>query len=192
MELQERIDETLREADAPGRLRLVQAFLNTLDVDEDVELLGSPEAAARCFRAFGVLGDEEALSDADVARARVFREALRGLAYAHNGHEEALTEARATLGEESERLRLAVHLDEAGDTALRATGSGIDATLGAFLAIVHEARLEGTWERIKACPEETCRWAFYDSSRNRSGRWCGTTCGNRAKVRAYRARNREG
>jgi predicted RNA-binding Zn ribbon-like protein len=48
---------------------------------------------------------------------------------------------------------------------------------------------DGTWARVKACRAEDCRWAFYDFSRNRSGTWCDmAVCGNRAKVRAYRAR----
>jgi len=38
-----------------------------------------------------------------------------------------------------------------------------------------------------------CQWAFYDRSKNRSGRWCSMrTCGNRTKTRAYRTRRRAG
>jgi predicted RNA-binding Zn ribbon-like protein len=45
------------------------------------------------------------------------------------------------------------------------------------------------WERLKVCGAEDCRWAFYDTSRNRSRTWCSMSdCGNRAKARAYRAR----
>ena len=37
-----------------------------------------------------------------------------------------------------------------------------------------------------------CRWAFYDGSKNRSGRWCDmASCGNRMKARAFRERARE-
>ena len=55
-----------------------------------------------------------------------------------------------------------------------------------------EAQAEGTWDRLKACPWDTCRWAFYDRSKNRSGRWCRMdVCGNRAKAAAFRARARE-
>ena len=47
----------------------------------------------------------------------------------------------------------------------------------------------GTWERLKVCRQESCRWAFYDNTKNRSGVWCNmASCGNRAKARAYRAR----
>lgn len=45
------------------------------------------------------------------------------------------------------------------------------------------------WQRIKACSNEHCRWAFYDESRNRSRRWCDSAaCGNVMKVRAFRQR----
>ena len=46
------------------------------------------------------------------------------------------------------------------------------------------------WSKsVKACQADDCHWAFYDSSRNRSGRWCDmAVCGNREKVRAYRSK----
>lgn len=46
-------------------------------------------------------------------------------------------------------------------------------------------------QRIKACGNEHCRWAFYDGSRNRSRRWCDSSeCGNVMKARAFRQRQR--
>ncbi len=63
--------------------------------------------------------------------------------------------------------------------------------VSAILAIVYESIRDGTWSRLKACRNSTCRWAFYDSSRNRAGSWCSmSACGNRAKTRAYRLRHR--
>jgi predicted RNA-binding Zn ribbon-like protein len=59
-----------------------------------------------------------------------------------------------------------------------------------LLAIVAEAQADGSWERMKACPWETCRWAFYDHSKNRSRTWCEWGCGNKVKTRNYRARQR--
>jgi predicted RNA-binding Zn ribbon-like protein len=45
---------------------------------------------------------------------------------------------------------------------------------------------------MKACAlHDSCEWAFYDWSKNRSGTWCDmAVCGNRAKARAYRERRR--
>ena len=68
---------------------------------------------------------------------------------------------------------------------------GLDGALARLLAIIDNASCDGTWERLKVCAEQTCRYAFYDHSRNRSGSWCSmAVCGNRAKARSYRERRR--
>jgi len=65
--------------------------------------------------------------------------------------------------------------------------------LGRLLAIVADAMADGTWPRLKACFRESCRWAFYDHARNRTGRWCSmAVCGNRTKAERYRARHARG
>ena len=62
----------------------------------------------------------------------------------------------------------------------------------AVVVPVAEAVRDRSWQRVKACRADDCRWAFYDRSRNRSGVWCDmAVCGNRAKVRAYRRRGTE-
>ncbi|MFD1150875.1 CGNR zinc finger domain-containing protein [Saccharothrix hoggarensis] len=42
--------------------------------------------------------------------------------------------------------------------------------------------------RLSTCADETCGGIVLDLSRNRSRRYCSTTCGNRIAVAAYRAR----
>jgi predicted RNA-binding Zn ribbon-like protein len=65
------------------------------------------------------------------------------------------------------------------------------AGLARLAAAIMDAVAAGTWPRLKVCQEGTCRWAFLDTSKNRSRSWCSMrTCGNRTKTRAYRARNR--
>ena len=44
--------------------------------------------------------------------------------------------------------------------------------------------------RLAVCADETCDGLVLDLSRNRSRRFCSTTCGNRNAVAAYRARQR--
>jgi predicted RNA-binding Zn ribbon-like protein len=46
--------------------------------------------------------------------------------------------------------------------------------------------------RVGQCADERgCGWLFWDSSRNRSRRWCDMSdCGNRAKVRRFYAKKR--
>ena len=43
--------------------------------------------------------------------------------------------------------------------------------------------------RLGTCADETCDGVVLDLSRNRSKRFCSTTCGNRNAVAAYRARH---
>jgi predicted RNA-binding Zn ribbon-like protein len=44
--------------------------------------------------------------------------------------------------------------------------------------------------RLSTCADDTCSGIVLDLSRNRSRRFCSTTCGNRNAVAAYRARQR--
>jgi predicted RNA-binding Zn ribbon-like protein len=54
-----------------------------------------------------------------------------------------------------------------------------------------EATLMGTWTHLKVCRSDTCRWAFYDHSKNGRSCWCSMrVCGSREKARTYRARQR--
>jgi len=47
----------------------------------------------------------------------------------------------------------------------------------------------GQGARVKICQNPDCRWAFYDSTKARSRRWCSDkVCGNRDRVRRSRAR----
>jgi predicted RNA-binding Zn ribbon-like protein len=60
-----------------------------------------------------------------------------------------------------------------------------------LLAILAEAMVDGSWQRLKACPGRHCGWVFYDHSRNNSGRWCSmSVCGGREKARAHYHRQR--
>ena len=45
--------------------------------------------------------------------------------------------------------------------------------------------------RLGVCADDTCEGVVLDLSRNRSKRFCSTSCGNRNAVAAYRARQKE-
>jgi predicted RNA-binding Zn ribbon-like protein len=46
-------------------------------------------------------------------------------------------------------------------------------------------------DRLRVCASETCSARFYDASRAANRRWCSMSgCGNTAKARRHRARNR--
>ena len=56
--------------------------------------------------------------------------------------------------------------------------------LGQLLDAVRQTSQDGTWPRLKVCARDTCRWAFYDASRNQVRRWCSMAgCGNHIKMR---------
>ena len=44
--------------------------------------------------------------------------------------------------------------------------------------------------KVRACAASDCGWWFVDDTKNRSRRWCDMKlCGNREKLRRFRARN---
>jgi predicted RNA-binding Zn ribbon-like protein len=174
-------------ARAPEPLRLVQAFVNTLDIENEVETLSSPSALEGALAEIGVSVHGAGLSDSDLATALAAREALRALALANNGlpldpqHLERLeriaAEARFTSRFEESRARLVPQ------------AQGLEGALGQIVAVVHEAMTDGTWWRLKGCPRDVCHWVFYDRSRNGSGKWCAmSVCGNRINTKSYRRR----
>lgn len=176
------------ETRAPGDLGLIEAFLNTVDLERGGEDFDSPEALADWLGRYGLLDDGAALTESNRRRALAVREALREMLLANHDGIEAPPEALQLLQTEAAALPLTIDL--AGDHAhLRPTGTGLDRAIGAMLAIVFHAMHDGTWTRMKACRNDTCHWAFYDASRNRSGKWCSMAiCGNRTKVANYRER----
>jgi len=67
--------------------------------------------------------------------------------------------------------------------------SGAMNALGQIAGITYDAIRDGTWSRLKSCPEDACNYTFYDTSRNGSRVWCSMSgCGSKVKMRAYRAR----
>jgi predicted RNA-binding Zn ribbon-like protein len=47
-------------------------------------------------------------------------------------------------------------------------------------------------DRLKYCPNEGCKWIFYDRTKANTRRWCNDrTCGNRDRVRRARQRGRK-
>jgi CGNR zinc finger protein/putative stress-induced transcription regulator len=174
---------------APAPLRLVQAFVNTLDIENDVEELTEPETLHGTLVRLGVLDpDEGSLTVADLRTGLEAREALRELALANNGVPIG-REALRTLERIAQRADLTLLLGADGHAHLAARAPGIDGALGSILAVVHESMTAGTWWRLKGCPRDVCHWLFYDRSRNGSGKWCAmSVCGNRTNTKAYRRR----
>ena len=178
---------TEQKSRAPGELELVRRFVNTYDVEEHTDELSDPDAMRAWLKASGL--PVTRVTAADVERAVTMREALRALLFANAG-DPVDRKTIEELNEIAGRSKLAVQFESTGDGRLEAAERDGDAALGELLAIVYRSMADGTWRRLKACREDTCQWAFYDRSKNRSGTWCSmAVCGNRAKARAYRHRH---
>lgn len=174
----------------PSGLATIRSFVNTREYDPDVEHLATPAALTAWLADHGLAAADETRTDGDLARTIRVREALRAFA-AGNAGEPIPAQALAVLDEQRRRSRLGVAFAADGSAPIVAGAAGIDGALGALLAIVAHAVHDGTWVRLKACADPSCRWAFYDSSRSHRRAWCSMeVCGNRNKVRAYRRRQR--
>jgi predicted RNA-binding Zn ribbon-like protein len=179
---------------APGELALVQAFINSffdLEVEHGADLFATPAGLASWLSERGQLPTRTTLHPDDLTRALAVREGLRRLAAANN-HAGAHTSVASAEDLNRAAAGAAVEIRfEDGRPRFVASGSGLDRALGVLLAITATAMLEGSWRRLKACPGDHCGWAFYDHSRNQSGRWCAmSVCGGRAKARTYYHRRR--
>ena len=160
---------------APEPLRLVQRFVNTIDLSHDRDWLTGWLAEG------GLAGPGET----DLDRARGVREAIRELLYANNGQGGA-EDAAGTLAAAADAAALTIDF-RGGQLVARAPG--IDGILGRVLVVCLGAMTDGSWVRLKCCRNPECRWAFYDRSKNRSATWCSMQiCGNRTKTRTYRSR----
>jgi len=176
---------------APGRLELLQRFINSSNHDfpADWDRLGTAAKARAWLRQKRLITPADRVSEADAARLRELREALRALVIANHGRDLGAASA-SVIQAASRSARISVALDASGRTVLEPTDGGVDGAVATLLGILHEAQLTGHWSRMKGCRQ--CEYAFYDRSKNRSAAWCAMSiCGNRTKNRAYYRRRRD-
>lgn len=164
---------------APPHLAPLQDLLNTVNLESEEDEL-SPETFGGWCAARGVTGAGEA----DRRRLQTFREDLRSWVAAADDEVPPAVAAAV----ETARLHVAV-----ADGRLRTTsGTAFGRLVADTVEGIRTAQRDGDWNRLKVCSRGTCRWAFYDHSRNNSSRWCASSiCGAREKSqRAYRRRVR--
>jgi len=172
---------------APGELALVQAFVNThFDLASGGgEMLASPESLRAWLGERGLLERARRVDGRGLDRVLAVREGLRALAFANN-EQELNDGAVDAMREASVGATTEIRVEPGGARFVMAGAGDVDAAIGALLAIVARAMIDGSWQRLKACPGRHCGWAFYDRSRNQSARWCAMkVCGDREKARAY-------
>ncbi len=77
------------------------------------------------------------------------------------------------------------HIHAVGSGAPLASRIAVEAAM-AFSDVIRMKE----FQRLQVCSGEDCADVYIDLSKNRSRRFCSTSCGNRANVAAYRARQR--
>jgi len=175
---------------APGELELVQDFINTLDCETGKDELAPPGALSAWLAEHGIGHSRGKAAPGDLDRAKALREALRDLAESNAEHTPPNPKAIKTLRDSMLHAGVRAELDDQARPTFVATTPGIPGALGYLMGIVLRAMNDGTWARFKVCPRETCRFAFYDQSKNKSGTWCSmAVCGNREKAKEFRLRH---
>jgi len=174
---------------APGELALVQGFVNTLDIERERDELDSPGELKSWLVRHGLLSSGTSINEDEFNEWIAFREAVRALLRKNSGEKLDRSVIRR-LNRMAGELNLKIGFNPDGAALLRSTTTqGVAGAIGQMLLIIMNSVLDGSWWRLKSCSESNCLWAFYDSSKNRSGRWCSmSVCGSREKARAYRRR----
>jgi predicted RNA-binding Zn ribbon-like protein len=177
---------------APMPLLLVQAFVNTWDADHGSDLLLDPAAARNWLSNAGLFSADHAPDLAELDLTRRMREGIRAMLVANGGGPQPAPGDLQALQAVARACLPALQVGPDGHISLGAESAGrLEAGLLALLLAIRDAQRDGTWQRLKACRNPDCRWAFYDRSHSRVGTWCDmATCGNRIKNRRLRRRHR--
>ena len=178
---------------ASKHVDLLVGFTNSEDHEEGTDDLTTPAELVRWLSRHGLVGRTARATSADLELARELRAGLRPAMVAN--HDAAAAAAGSSseapaLDRAAAELPLRVTTLSGGRPALAPVASGVRGGLAQLLVAVNEAVADDTWRRLKICSADDCRWAYLDTTKNRSRHWCEWGCGNKAKTRAYRARQK--
>jgi predicted RNA-binding Zn ribbon-like protein len=131
----------------------------------------------------GLLRPGARLRTADLSVAVAFREGLRAVLLGHAGHAADPVAVRR-LDEILAAVPVRLSLATGGPRLVPAGGSPVQQALAGLAEAVRQSAEDQVWARLKVCDRDTCRWAYYDASRNQARRWCSMAgCGNYVKMR---------
>jgi len=185
------VSNTVNKVAVEQEAGLLADFVNTRDIEEETDSLAEPRGLQVWIRErtgdYLDAPDEEALK-----RLLALRESLRALLRTNNGEEIGAGELKP-LEEAAERCRFRTAFSAGGRLELVPARSDLGGFEARLLLALERLQAVGAWPRLKACTDEGCQWAFYDTTRNHSRTWCSMdVCGNREKTRRYRERKGTG
>jgi predicted RNA-binding Zn ribbon-like protein len=125
-------------------------------------------------------------------RARSARQAFyevgSALAGGRNPPQQSLSRVRDLASETMKAAKLTRSPDGTFELSFRGARA-FDAVIGPVALSMYDLLRQGSFERLKQCPQPDCGWLFYDRSKNNSRRWCDmAVCGNRMKAQRHRSR----
>jgi predicted RNA-binding Zn ribbon-like protein len=136
----------------------------------------------------GLLDGGIDVTDDDLAAAIELREAIYRTVIARLARRRPQLADVNLLNEHASRPQLTPRLHRTGSTSREGTASQLLASLAADLL---DLLAGADFENVKRCAHPGCTRLYLDSSRAKNRHWCGMgTCGNKAKVQAFRARQR--
>jgi predicted RNA-binding Zn ribbon-like protein len=152
------------------------------------ELLTDPELLSDWAVEAGLLDAAIDVTDDDLAAALELREAIyRTVSARLEGHRPKPADVDL-LNERAAQPQLTPRLLRSGATRREGTTVQLQASLAADLL---DLLAGGDIENVKRCAHPDCTRLYLDASRAKNRHWCGMgTCGNKAKVQAFRARQR--
>ena len=176
---------------APPPLLLVQAFVNTLDLEQGTDILAQPAEARAWLVGAGLAGAGPEPELASLQLAREVRESIRALIALNTGGGPLTGSELRPLRQVALDAPPQLETSASGEVRLVTADSGdpVAGGLAGLLVTIRDAQADGSWRRLKLCGNADCRWVFYDRSHSRQGAWCDmASCGNRLKNRNLRAR----
>jgi predicted RNA-binding Zn ribbon-like protein len=152
------------------------------------ELLTDPRMLSDWAVQAGLLDAGIDITDDDLVAAIELREAIYRTVVARLEQHRPPVADVDLINEWSSQPQLTPRLLRTGATRRAGTASQLLASLAAdLLDLIAGADIEN----IKRCAHPGCTRLYVDSSRAKNRHWCGmSTCGNKVKVQAFRARQR--
>jgi predicted RNA-binding Zn ribbon-like protein len=152
------------------------------------ELLTEPELLSDWAVEAGLLDAAIDVTDDDLAAALELREAIYRTVSARLESHRPQPADVGLLNEWATQPQLTPRLLRNGATRREGTTAQLLASLAADLL---DLLAGDDIENVKRCAHPDCTRLYLDASRAKNRHWCGMgTCGNKAKVQAFRARQR--
>ena len=172
--------------DTDASLQAAVALVNSSD--EPGDPLGSVEDLSAFLASWPYTGRRDA-TEAELDAVRRLRPALRALLLAERDEAAEIVNGMLAQAKALPQLQRHDHWDwhvHAVDPGRPLEERVVVETAMAMVDVIRADEMS----RLDRCAADDCDDVVLDLSRNRSRRYCSTTCGNREAVSAYRARQR--